>query len=87
VYWSAGVQTARSHDQQDNAGKEEHRMAYVTATDGESIESLLKRFRSSVMRSGLLREVKERRYFRSKAEKARAAAQRAERKRRRKKAA
>jgi ribosomal protein S21 len=62
-------------------------MAYVAATDGEGIESLLKRFRSSVMRSGLLREVKERRYFRSKAEKARAAAQRAERKRRRKKVA
>ncbi len=60
-------------------------MSYVTATDGESIESLLKRFRSSVMRSGVLREAKERRYFRSKAEKARLAAQRAERKRRRKK--
>jgi small subunit ribosomal protein S21 len=58
-------------------------MAHVSLNEGESIESLLRRFRNSVARSGLLREVKDRRFFRSKAEKARVAAQRAARRHRR----
>jgi ribosomal protein S21 len=58
-------------------------MAFVTINEGEGIESLLRRFRNSVARSGLLRELKDRRFFRSKAEKARIAQQRAARRRRR----
>lgn len=57
-------------------------MAYVTLNEGESIESLLKRFRNTVARSGLMRELKDRRFFRSKAEKARTASQRAARRQR-----
>lgn len=52
-------------------------MPYVELRDGESAESLITRFRVSVQRSGILRELKDRRFFRSKGEKARAAAQRA----------
>ncbi len=58
-------------------------MAFVSLSEGEGIESLLRRFRNSVARSGLLRELKDRRFFRSKAEKARIAQQRAARRRRR----
>ncbi|MEK7216278.1 MAG: 30S ribosomal protein S21, partial [Chloroflexota bacterium] len=58
-------------------------MAFVALNEGESIESLLRRFRNSVARSGLLRELKDRRFFRSKAEKARIAQQHAARRRRR----
>ena len=58
-------------------------MAYVVLNDGEGVESLLKRFHSAVARSGILRELKDRRFFRSKAEKARIAAQRALRRARR----
>ncbi len=54
-------------------------MTYVTANDGENIESLLRRFKHSVARAGILRDLKERRYFRSKSEKARLASQRAAR--------
>ncbi len=58
-------------------------MAFVSLNEGEGIEGLLRRFRNSVARSGLLRELKDRRFFRSKAEKARIAQQRAARRRRR----
>ena len=58
-------------------------MAFVVLNEGESIEGLLKRFHSAVARSGILREVKDRRFYRSKAEKARVAAQRAARRHRR----
>ena len=58
-------------------------MAYVTLNEGESIESLIRRFHNTVARSGILRELKDRRFFRSKAEKERIAAQRAARRRRR----
>ncbi len=61
----------------------ENRMAYVTPREGESPESLVNRFRASVQHSGVLRELKDRRFFRSKAQKARLAAQRAARRRRR----
>ena len=52
-------------------------MAYVTPRDGENPESLVNRFRASVQHSGILRELKDRRFFRSKAQKERLAAQRA----------
>lgn len=58
-------------------------MLYVTLREGESFDTLLGRFRASVTRSGILRELKDRRYFKSKAQKARLAAQRAARRRRR----
>lgn len=58
-------------------------MPYVTLNEGESIESLLKRFKFSVARSGILRDLKDHRFFRSKAEKARIASQRAARRNRR----
>jgi ribosomal protein S21 len=58
-------------------------MAYVTLQEGESFDTLLKRFRAAVAQSGVLREMKDRRFFRSKAEKARMAAQRAARRHRR----
>ena len=51
--------------------------------EGESAESLVNRFRASVQHSGILRELKDRRFFRSKAQKERLAAQRAARRRRR----
>ena len=51
-------------------------MAYVTPREGESPESLVNRFRASVQHSGILRELKDRRFFRSKAQKERLAAQR-----------
>ena len=54
-------------------------MAYVTPRDGENPESLVNRFRASVQHSGILRELKDRRFFRSKAQKERLAAQRAAR--------
>ena len=44
-------------------------MAYVTSREGESPESLVNRFRASVQHSGVLRELKDRRFFRSKAQK------------------
>jgi len=58
-------------------------MPYVTLREGESPESLLHRFRASVARSGLLKELKDRRFFRSKGQKARLAAKRSARRRRR----
>ena len=56
-------------------------MAYVTPREGENPESLVNRFRASVQHSGILRELKDRRFFRSKAQKERLAAQRAARRR------
>ncbi|MBI4328622.1 MAG: 30S ribosomal protein S21 [Chloroflexi bacterium] len=58
-------------------------MAEVTLRSGEGPEDLLRRFRSEVTRSGLLREMKDRRFFQSKREKARLAAARAARRNRR----
>ena len=63
--------------------KWEHCMAYVTPREGETPESLVNRFRASVQHAGILRELKDRRFFRSKAQKERLAAQRAARRRRR----
>lgn len=58
-------------------------MLQVTLQEGETFDGLLSRFRASVARSGILRELKDRRFFSSKAEKARLAARRAARRRRR----
>lgn len=43
-------------------------MSNVFLRDGEDSDSLLKRFQSSMQRSGILRELRNRRYFRSKGE-------------------
>lgn len=58
-------------------------MAFVSLRDGESGEGLLGRFRSAVTRTGVLKAHKDRRFFRSKGEKARLAARRSARRRRR----
>ena len=58
-------------------------MAFVTPREGEHPERLVNRIRASVQHSGILRELKDRRFFRSKAQKERLAAQRAARRRRR----
>jgi ribosomal protein S21 len=47
---------------------------YVSLRDGETQEALLRRFQRSVQNSGLLREVKAKRFFISPGEKARIAA-------------
>lgn len=46
-------------------------MAFVTLREGEGGEQLLKRFQSSMQRSGVLRELRNRRFFRSKGEQSR----------------
>ena len=56
---------------------------YVELRDGESGEQLLRRFNTSITKAGILRELKDRRFFQSNQEKARIAAQRAARRRRR----
>ena len=58
-------------------------MPQVTRRDNESPEALLTRFRSSVTRAGVLKAVKDRRFFRSKGMKTRLAARRSARRRRR----
>jgi ribosomal protein S21 len=55
-------------------------MAFVVAREGENPEALLSRFRATVQNAGVLKELKERRYFRSKGEKVRAAARKAAKK-------
>ena len=46
-------------------------MSFVTLRDGEDGEGLLKRFQTSMQRSGILRELRNRRFFRSKGEQTR----------------
>lgn len=58
-------------------------MPYVELREGESGEALLRRFNTSITKAGILRELKDRRFFQSNQEKARIAAQRAARRRRR----
>lgn len=58
-------------------------MAFVTIRDGEPPEAIVSRFRAAVTRNGILKEHKDRRFFRSKGEKARLAARRSARRRRR----
>ena len=46
-------------------------LAFVSLRDGEDGEQLLKRFQTSMQRSGILRELRNRRFFRSKGEQTR----------------
>jgi len=46
-------------------------LAFVTLRDGEDGENLVKRFQTTMQRSGILRELRNRRFFRSKGEQAR----------------
>ena len=50
---------------------EETHLAYVTLREGEDPEALLRRFQTTMQRSGILRELRNRRFFRSKGEQAR----------------
>ena len=54
----------------------------VTARPGETLDSLLRRFKQGVERGGILGDYKRHQTFLSRGEKARAKAKRAERKRR-----
>ncbi len=56
-------------------------MTYVVLREGESQEQLIKRFRSVVERSGILRQAKEKRHFITKQERARLKARKARRRR------
>lgn len=58
-------------------------MSYVQLRDGEDPEGLLKRFQTSMQRSGILRELRNRRFFRSKGEQSRLDKQRSLRRQRR----
>ena len=46
-------------------------MSHVVLREGEDPESLLKRFQTTMQRSGILRELRNRRFFRTKGEQAR----------------
>ena len=59
-------------------------MAYVRLREGEEGESLLKRFQTTMQRSGILRELRNRRFFRTKGEQSRLDKQRSLRRLRRK---
>lgn len=50
---------------------EETHLAYVTLREGEDPEALLRRFQTTMQRSGILRELRNRRFFRSKGEQSR----------------
>lgn len=50
---------------------EETHLAHVTLREGEDPEALLRRFQTTMQRSGILRELRNRRFFRSKGEQAR----------------
>lgn len=43
-------------------------LSFVTLRDGEDPEQLLKRFQTQMQRSGILRDLRNRRFFRSKGE-------------------
>ncbi len=58
-------------------------MAHVRIREGEDGENLLKRFQTSMQRSGILRDLRNRRFFRSKGEQARLDKQRSLRRMRR----
>ena len=50
---------------------EETHLAYVTLREGEDPEGLLRRFQTTMQRSGILRELRNRRFFRTKGEQTR----------------
>ena len=58
-------------------------MAHVSLREGEDPEVLLKRFQTTMQRSGILRELRNRRFFRTKGEQARLDKQRSLRRMRR----
>jgi small subunit ribosomal protein S21 len=58
-------------------------MANVELRPGETQDNLLRRFRKKVMRNGILRDAKKKRYFVSKSEKRRIAKRKAIRRHRR----
>ena len=58
-------------------------MAVVNLREGEDPEGLLKRFQTSMQRSGILRELRNRRFFRTKGEQTRLDKQRSLRRMRR----
>lgn len=60
-------------------------VAYVRLREGEDAEGLLKRFQTSMQRSGILRDLRNRRFFRSKGEQSRLDHQRSLRRLRRRK--
>jgi small subunit ribosomal protein S21 len=60
-------------------------MTSVVLKSGESPESLLRRFRKQVTKSGVLRDAKKKRYFVSKSEQRRIAKRKAMRRERRRK--
>ena len=62
----------------------ERRLAYVRIREGEDGENLLKRFQTTMQRSGILRDLRNRRFFRSKGEQERLDKQRSLRRMRRK---
>ena len=68
----------------DDGSKTERRLAYVRLREGEDSENLLKRFQTTMQRSGILRDLRNRRFFRSKGEQARLDKQRSLRRMRRK---
>ena len=70
-YRDHGGGTRQLRTQAPTVSSEEGPLAYVTIRDGEDGENLLKRFQSTMQRSGILRELRNRRYFRSKGEQAR----------------
>ena len=51
-------------------------MTHVKLRDGESIDGMLKRFQSMMQRSGIMRELRDRQYFRSRQENRRLESQR-----------
>ena len=63
--------------------QEEGFLAYVVLRDGEDGEGLLKRFQSSIQRGGIMRELRNRRFFRTKGEQSRIDKARARRRARR----
>ena len=58
-------------------------MSYVRLREGEDGEGLLKRFQTSMQRSGILRDLRNRRFFRTKGEQGRLDRQRSLRRMRR----
>ena len=50
---------------------EEWHLTFVSLREGEDPESLLKRFQTSMQRSGILRDLRNRRFFRTKGEQTR----------------
>ena len=68
MYWRQGCATGYTWTATVPGGQI---LAFVTMREGEGGEQLLKRFQTSMQRSGVLRELRNRRFFRSKGEQTR----------------